>query len=98
MMHAGMTRVGSAVDSLRLCSSMRFPDFVHVQRREHHAFGIAKSDGGSCSNGSCSLIRNIEDNGNRPDLPIGQPHSAGGTFVIGTRHESAKRREATVQE
>ncbi len=83
MVHSGMMRAGSPVDSSRLRCSIRFPNFLHVQGRKHHAFGIAKSNGGSCSNGSRKLVRNVEDDGNRPNLSVGEAHSGAGTFVIG---------------
>src|SRR5713226_1946249 len=83
MLHSGMMRTGSAIDSSRLRRSIRFPDFLHVQGREHHAFGIEKSDRGSCSNGSRKLVRNVEYDGNRPNLSVGEAHSGAGTFVIG---------------
>ena len=94
-----MTEAGCVEYGLRFFATIRFPNFFHMQQRQHHSFGVAQ---GNLALSGRERFREIfghaKSNGNGPENTAHKAHLIAHTFVVGLGHESSQRRETPVEE
>src|SRR5579864_4089257 len=98
ILDARMTETRRSKHGLCFRVKVRLPDFLHMQRREHHALCIPKGHLLTRSERLRELLRHIQHHGNRPKLTIRQSHARASALVVREREESAQWRKPAIEQ
>ncbi len=96
--HAGMGGVAGAVDALCLRVSIRRPDIVHREHRQHESLAVAQRQAVAGSEALCETLRHVEGYRYRPHAAVGQARIIEHARVAARVHEARERRERTAHE
>ncbi len=87
----GVLAVRRAEDALGLRLAVGLPDVRYVERRQHHALGVAQRQAGAPTDRSRDGLRNIQRDRHGPERAVGQPHRFAHRLVVLPAQESAER-------
>src|SRR6266576_3319187 len=94
---AGVLLFGRAINARSFSQSVRSPDVLHCEHRQHDPLLIAQGDLITQVNLPGESLANVQYHGDRPERPVLQTGLDTDSIVILSYHESPKRIEASVE-